>query len=241
MFCVFKFKKICGTFFLLLGVIFIVSSLFGINKGDIAVIASGFEPTYSIVIDAGHGEPDGGAVSKSGVKEAGLNLEIALKLKEELDALGYNVIMTRDTENNIADEDKQSSIRKMKVSDINNRINIVNGSEADMLISIHMNNFENSKYYGWQSFYKKGCEYSKLIAENIQMGISNNIERENNRVALQISNIKLIDNSNIPAVIVECGFLSNPEDLRLLLTEEYKIQIVNGIIDGIEMYYKKNV
>ena len=241
MFCVFKLKKICGMFFLLLGVIFIVSSLFGINKGDIAVIASGFEPTYSIVIDAGHGEPDGGAVSKSGVKEAGLNLEIALKLKEELDALGYNVIMTRDTENNIADEDKQSSIRKMKVSDINNRINIVNSSEADMLISIHMNNFENSKYYGWQSFYKKGCEYSKLIAENIQMGISNNIERENNRVALQISNIKLIDNSNIPAVIVECGFLSNPEDLRLLLTEEYKIQIVNGIIDGIEMYYKKNV
>ena len=122
--------------------------------------------------------------------------------------------------------------------DINNRIKITNESKADMLISIHMNNFQDSKYYGWQTFYKKGSEISKVIADNIQNGISNNIERKNDRQALPINNIKLIDKSELPAVIVECGFLSNEEDLRLLLTQEYKQQIANGILEGIEKSYE---
>ena len=148
------------------------------------------------------------------------------------------MILTRKTEMNIADSDKQTPIRAMKVSDINNRIKIVNESKADMLISIHLNNFENPKYYGWQTFYQKNSDVSKVIAENIQTGISNQIDRENNRTALSITNIKLIDQSKIPAVIVECGFLSNEEDLRLLLTDEYKMQLVNGIVEGIEKIYE---
>lgn len=178
-----------------------------------------------------------GATSKSGVAEASINLDIALKLEKELESLGYNVIMTRTAESNIADADKQSTIKQMKVSDLNNRVKIINESEADMVVSIHLNNFESSKYYGWQTFYKKNSEISKHIAENIQAGISNNIDRKNDRVALPITNVKIIDKSEIPAVIVECGFLSNEEDLRLLLTEEYKIQIVDGIIEGIENSY----
>ena len=241
MFCVFNFKKILGALFLVIGVILTTVGFVRNNIGEysnLEVFSSSIEPTYTIVVDAGHGEPDGGAISKSGVAESGLNLDIALMLEEELDSLGYNVIMTRKTEKNIADEEKQTHIRSMKVSDINNRINIVNNCDADMLISIHMNNFEDSKYYGWQTFFKKNSEESKIIASNIQNGISNNIERENDRVALPITNIKLIDNCKIPAVIVECGFLSNEEDLRLLLTNEYKLQIVNGIVEGIEKCYE---
>ena len=239
MFCVFKMKKIGGMFLLVTGILFIVLSVtLNLKDKGIQVFNDDFEPTYAIVIDAGHGEPDGGAVSKSGVSEVGLNLDIALMLKDELEKLGYNIIMTRTNENNIADKDKQTPLRKMKVSDINNRIKIINESQADMLVSIHMNNFQNPKYYGWQTFYKKNSEASKVIAENIQAGISNNIDRENDRVALSITDIKLIDKSNIPAVIVECGFLSNEEDLRLLLTDEYKQQIVAGIVDGIEMFYR---
>lgn len=207
------------------------------NKKDVEVFNTIPEPTYTIVVDAGHGEPDGGAISKSGVEESKLNLEVALKLQELLEDLGYKVIMTRETEQNIADSDKQSPIRKMKVSDINNRIQIVNQSNADMLISIHMNNFQDSKYYGWQTFYKKNSEISKALAENIQRGICNNIERKNDRVALAISEIKLIDKAEIPAVIVECGFLSNDEDLRLLLTDEYKEQIAMGIVEGLDTFY----
>ncbi|MBO5143796.1 MAG: N-acetylmuramoyl-L-alanine amidase [Clostridia bacterium] len=241
MFCVLKLKKIIGLMLTTIGIFLISVAIIKniTNTSDnIEVFSLGVEPTYTIVVDAGHGLPDGGATSRNGVEEAGLNLDIALKLEESLDKLGYNVIMTRSTEQNVADSDKQTPIRNMKVSDINNRIKLVNESEADMLISIHMNNFENSKYYGWQTFYKKNSEISKVIAENIQIGISDNIERENDRVALPITSIKLIDKSAIPAVIVECGFLSNEEDLRLLLTDEYKQQIVDGIIDGIEKCYE---
>lgn len=238
MFCVLKGKKIIGMFCTVLGLILMMVPVFYQKNDEIEVFNADFEPSYIIVVDAGHGEPDGGAVSKSGVAEAGLNLSIALKLKDELEALGYKVILTRETERNIADDEKQTSVRAMKVSDINNRIQIVNESGADMLISIHMNNFENPKYYGWQTFYQKNSESSQKIAENIQAGISNQIERFNERVALPITNVKLIDKSKIPCVIVECGFLSNEEDLRLLLTDEYQMQIVNGIVEGIEMSYE---
>lgn len=243
MFCVLKLKKIFGTCCVILGISFLSvacmrSNIKGFRNKDVEVFNLIAEPSHKIVIDAGHGEPDGGAVSKNGISEAGLNLAIALKLSEELETLGYEVILTRKDEMNIAAKDKQTPIRAMKVSDINNRIDIVNSSDADMLISIHMNNFENSKYYGWQTFYQKNSETSKVIAENIQTGITNQIERENKRVALPINNIKLIDKSQIPAVIVECGFLSNEEDLRLLLTDEYQMQIVNGIVEGVEKIYE---
>lgn len=237
MFCVWNFKKIIGTIFAIIGSFFIVIAFWNQEEKEIEVFSNGFEPNYTIVVDAGHGNPDGGAVSKSGVAEAEINLEIALKLRDELEDLGYSVIMTRESENNIADVEKQTPIRAMKVSDINNRIQIANESQADMLVSIHMNNFENSKYYGWQTFYQKNSEYSEQIAKNIQEGISNQIERVNDREALPIGNIKLMDKSKIPSVIVECGFLSNEEDLRLLLTEEYQMQIVNGIVEGIEKTY----
>lgn len=242
MFYVLKLKKMIGVTCLTLGCLFTGLACIrgGFEDKEIEVFNADYEPSYTIVVDAGHGKPDGGAVSKNGVAEAGLNLSIALKLAEELEAYGYEVILTRADEQNIADSDKQTPIRAMKVSDINNRIKIVNESKADMLVSIHMNNFESSKYYGWQTFYQKNSDVSKQIAENIQTGISNQIERENNRVALPITDIKLIDKSTIPAVIVECGFLSNEEDLRLLLTEEYQMQIVNGIVEGIEEIYKFN-
>lgn len=239
MFCVFKLKRIMGICFAFIGVgLTVFSVMNSFQKENIEVFNSNFEPSYRVVIDAGHGEPDGGAVSSGGVAEAGLNLSIALKLKDSLEELGYNVILTRDKEKNVADSDKQTPIRTMKVSDINNRIKIVNESQADLLISIHMNNFQDSKYFGWQTFYKKNSDDSKMIAENIQNGISNNIDRKNDRVALPITNIKLIDKAIIPAVIVECGFLSNPEDLRLLLTDEYQQQIVNGIVEGLEKCYE---
>ncbi len=196
------------------------------------------EPTYTIVVDAGHGEPDSGAVSSSGIKESDLNLAIAKLLEDKLDSLGYNVIMTRNDENNIADNDKQNSIRKMKVSDINNRIKLVNNSGADLCISIHMNKFAQEKYYGWQTFYNACSEYSKVLAEKIQDGISSKIERYNSRTSLSIKNVKLIDESKIPTVIVECGFLSNADDLRLLQTDEYRQMIVSGIVEGIEKFYE---
>lgn len=239
MFVTIKFKKILGLISCIIGICLLTYGAINVNnQRAISTSSEIFEPNYIIVIDAGHGEPDGGAVSASGVREALLNLQVAKLLEEELKELGYEVIMTRSDENNVADDNLQSStIRKIKVSDINNRIDITNNANADMLISIHMNKFSSGKYYGWQTFYKKNSSYSKILAENIQKGIDNNIDRENKRTELPIENIKLIDKSEIPSVIVECGFLSNIEDVRLLQTEEYKQQLVSGIVEGIEEFY----
>ena len=239
MFVTIKFKKILGLISCMLGIGLLTFGIINVNnKKAILTSSEIFEPNYIIVIDAGHGEPDGGAVSVSGVRESDLNLQVAKLLEDELINLGYEVIMTRNDENNVADSELQdSTIRKIKVSDINNRIQTTNTANADMLISIHMNKFSSEKYYGWQTFYKKSSPYSKMIAEKIQKGINNNIERENKRKELPIENIKLIDSSKIPAVMVECGFLSNIEDVRLLQTEEYRKQIVDGIIEGVEEFY----
>lgn len=239
LFGVFRLKKILGVLFVVLGVCFLCIGGFDFFFDNVKTVSSvAIEPGYIIVVDAGHGEPDGGAVSNGGLKESDLNLDIALILEELLVDAGYDVVMTREDENNIADSDKQGTIKSIKVSDLSNRVEIINGSNADMLVSIHMNKFSESSSWGWQSFYKKGSDVSKVLAEIIQRSISECIDRPNKRVALPISNIKIIDEAQIPAVIVECGFLSNNEDLSLLQTDEYREQIARGILNGIENFYE---
>lgn len=232
-----SFKKVIASFSVLL-IAFLVS-IIGFNENNL-IETSGEIKTKRIIIDAGHGLPDGGAVAANGIEESSLNLQIALKLQEELENSGYDVIMTRKTENNIADSDKQNSIREIKTSDLNNRVKIANESNADFMISIHMNKYNESKYWGWQTFYSKNSKEGEKLAELIQKGISNNIkERENKRTPLSIEGIKIVDKTSIPVVIVECGFLSNAEDLKFLQTEEYQDKMVEGIMEGIMEYYKK--
>lgn len=229
-------KRILASIFILIFAFSI--SFISSNKNNI-LQTSGELKTYKIIVDAGHGLPDGGAVSENGIEESNLNLQIATKLQEELENNNYEVIMTRATENNIADSDKQNSIKQIKTSDLNNRVKIANESNADFMISIHMNKYSESKYWGWQTFYSKNSKAGKKLATLIQNSISNNIkDRENKRTPLSIEGIKIVDKTNIPVVIVECGFLSNEEDLRLLQTEEYQKRIVAGIIEGINQYYR---
>lgn len=181
-------------------------------------------------------------MSNDGVKESSLNLAIAIKLKELLEDEGLEIIMTREDENNIADQDKQDSVRQMKVSDINNRVKIANSSGADLMISVHMNKFSSPSSRGWQTFYSPVSEKGKKLAENIQEMIGESVLNEikggitNKRNALKIENIKIVDKSLIPTVIVECGFLSNPDELLLLQNEEYQWAIARGIVNGVKKY-----
>lgn len=192
----------------------------------------------TIVIDAGHGEPDGGAVSKDGVKESELNLQIAEKLASKLKENNFDVVMTREDENNIASESVQNKkIREIKTDDLNNRVKIANESGASILVSIHMNKFEDSKYRGWQTFYSKNSEEGKKLAELIQESIGECVEYENKRTALKIEGIKIIDKSTIPAVIVECGFLSNEDECKLLQDDSYQEKLAEGIKNGIIKYF----
>lgn len=191
-----------------------------------------------IIIDAGHGKPDEGAIGFQGMTEERINLEIALKLQELLESTGTIAILTRHDENGIYDINSKT-IRQKKVSDIYNRIDIVNNSNAEFIVSIHLNKFSNSAYRGWQTFFKKNSPDSNMLANHIQNSISKNIEYNNKRIPKQIENIYLMDNSKIPAVIVECGFISNPEEAKLLEKKEYQNKITWGIFIGIQNYFKE--
>ena len=189
-----------------------------------------------VIVDAGHGGEDGGAVSKNGVKESDINLKIALKLQNLLEENGTTVILTRSTENAIYDEG-MNTLRQKKVSDIKNRVEIGNNSNADIFISIHLNKIPQEKYYGWQCFFKETNESSKKLAKSIQQALNETMEIENKREALKIKGIYIIDNVKIPTTIVECGFLSNEKEEQLLQTEEYQEKLAQGIYKGINNYF----
>ena len=189
-----------------------------------------------IILDAGHGTPDEGAESSNGITEAETNLKIALKVQKLLEQSGATVILTRSDENAIYDIDSKT-LKQKKVSDIHNRVKLGNESSADIFVSIHLNKIPQSQYWGWQCFYQKNNENSKKLAESLQANLNESIQKENKRVAMQIDNVYIIKNVQIPTSIVECGFLSNPEEEQLLITDEYQDKLAWGIYNGIINYF----
>ena len=189
-----------------------------------------------IVIDAGHGVPDEGAQSRKGTTEAQTNLKIALKLQNLLEQSGSTVILTRSDENAIYDLDSKT-LKQKKISDIHNRVKIGNESSADIFVSIHLNKIPQEQYWGWQCFYKNGDEKSTKLAKSIQANLNEAIQRKNERVAMKIDNVYIINHVDIPISIVECGFLSNPEEEKLLLSDDYQNRLAWGIYNGIIDYF----
>ena len=180
-----------------------------------------------------------GAQNLEGITEEKINLEIVLKLQHLLESSGCKIILTRSDENGIYDLDK-NSLKEKKVSDLKNRTQIINNSNANLFVSIHLNKFNDSKYYGWQTFYRSNDELSKKLAISIQNNLNISIQKENKREALSISNKYIIDNTSIPATIVECGFLSNQEESSLLQTNDYQEKLAWGIYTGIMEYVINN-
>lgn len=193
----------------------------------------------TIVLDAGHGIPDEGAQSSNGTTEAQTNLKITLKVQNLLEQSGCNVILTRSDENAIYDLDKKT-LKEKKISDIHNRVKIGNESSADLFVSVHLNKIPQPQYYGWQCFYKEGNEQSTKLAKSIQMNLNEAIQKENKRVAMKIDNIYIVKHVEIPISIVECGFLSNPEEEKQLLEDEYQDRLAWGIYTGIMDYFYEN-
>ena len=192
----------------------------------------------TIIVDAGHGLPDEGAINSEGISEEKINLAIATKLQNLLESSGGTVILTRSDENGIYDENS-NSISQKKVSDIRNRVKIANESSADIFVSIHLNKISQSKYYGWQSFYKDGDENSKKLATCIQNNLNQVITTENKRMPHKLTNVYLMKHVEIPISIIECGFLSNEAETAKLITEEYQLQLAWGIYNGIMDYFVK--
>lgn len=207
-------------------------------KQDNKAIATVALPVDSktIIIDAGHGVPDEGAESSNGTTEAESNLKIALKVQNLLEQAGATVILTRSDENAIYDIDSQT-LKQKKISDIHNRVKIGNESSGDIFVSIHLNKIPQQQYWGWQTFYKKENEQGQKLATCIQNSLNESIQKENKRVPLKIDNVYIIKHVEIPTTIVECGFLSNPEEEQLLLTDEYQNKLAWGIYTGIMDYF----
>ena len=184
----------------------------------------------------GHGKPDEGAESSRGTTEAETNLKIALKLQNLLEQSGSTVILTRSDENAIYDIDSKT-LRQKKISDIHNRVKIGNESSADIFVSIHLNKIPQQQYDGWQTFYNVDNAEGQKLAVSIQKNLNDAIQKQNNRVAKSIENIYIIKHVEIPTTIVECGFLSNPEEEKKLLDDEYQNRLAWGIYNGIIDYF----
>ena len=190
----------------------------------------------TVILDAGHGVPDEGAQSSNGTTEAESNLKIALKVQNLLEQSGCTVLLTRSDENAIYDIDSKT-LKQKKISDIHNRVKIGNESSADAFVSIHLNKIPQSQYYGWQTFYKDGNADGKKLAAAIQNSLNNAIDKENNRLSKTIDNVYIIKHIEIPTTIVECGFLSNPEEEKQLLDDDYQNRLAWGIYSGIINYF----
>lgn len=221
---------VLGIFMFALGIAFISDKNESVPTVSLPVSGK------TIVIDAGHGKPDEGAQSSNGTTEAETNLKIALKLQNLLEQSGSSVVLTRSDENAIYDIDSKT-LRQKKISDIHNRVKIGNESSADIFVSIHLNKIPQQQYDGWQTFYNAQSAEGQKLAVSIQNNLNDAIQKENNRVAKSIDNVYIVKHVEIPLTIVECGFLSNPDEEKLLLEDEYQNRLAWGIYNGIIDYF----
>lgn len=187
-----------------------------------------------ILIDPGHGGRDGGAVSKNGVVEKGINLSIGLKLKDKLISQGYTAFMTRETDIGLYDENAKNK----KKQDLANRNKMKRDTKCDMFISIHLNMYPKPQYKGAQIWYTNN-EESKKFAHIMQENMKKDLNSNNNRVEKPgWKEYRVLEgDETIPSIIVECGFLSNPEDEQKLKTSQYQDKVVESISKSINEYY----
>lgn len=226
-------KRLC----LLLALFVICVGIYILDVG-VSPAVSVSSPSLSgpvIIIDAGHGGEDGGAVASDGTVEKDINLKIALQTAKFLKIYGFEVIMTRETDVSTSDGDKF-----IKREDLENRLNLMKENQNAVFVSIHLNKFTTSAARGSQVFYSKYGD-SKRLGDLIQKSIIDNLQPENKRVNKQAtSSTYLLHNAVVPAVLVECGFLSNEAELLRLKDVEYQKKLAFSITGGILDYFKES-
>ena len=185
-----------------------------------------------IYLDPGHGGVDPGSIYKD-IYEKDINLQICLKLQKNLEEMGATVYLTRYDDYDLS----TPNTRTRKKSDLNNRVRLMNDSNADMYISIHLNATNSKKWMGAQTFYDDVNPENKKIAQIMQEELKNNLNT--NREIDEISNMLLNRKVTIPGVLIEVGFLSNDNERYLLKKDDYQEKISQTIVKGILKYYKK--
>jgi N-acetylmuramoyl-L-alanine amidase len=231
-------KKLKIRFFVLLycGVFIGAVCLCQLASSSVTVLKES-EPVQNrtvIIIDAGHGGIDGGATSCTGIPESHINLQISLRLNDLVQLLGFETKMIRKTDTSVYTEG--NTIAAQKVSDLKQRVKLVNETKNAVLVSVHQNTFLDSRYSGAQVFYAND-NTSRELAKVMQADLISNLNPGSKRQCKSSDGIYLMQNIQRPGVLIECGFLSNPEEEANLLTAEYQKQIASVVATCISRFY----
>ncbi len=190
-----------------------------------------------IVLDAGHGGNDPGKIGVNDCLEKDINLTLALRLQTLLENHSYQVTMTRTTDITLGDESSGS----IKRSDLQRRIAIITEAAPDFVISIHQNSYTSESVSGPQVFYYTTSESGKILASYLQESLNSSLNPQSPRNIKANSDYYLLKNSPVPTVIIECGFLSNPQEAELLTTSSYQDKVVRAIYNGLEDYISNEI
>ena len=229
-------KKDCIKWILLFLLSLSATAVFFVGCAKSTAVNTQSRQTPTIIIDAGHGGEDGGAVAIDGTMEKTINLSIAKQLRLLCQSAGMHTVMTRNQDVSIHDENC-STIKARKTSDMNNRLKIFNADSNAIVVSIHQNKFEKEKYFGTQVFFSPNNPKSEFLAENIRLSVTGMLQKNNTRENKKADkNIFLLYHCKQPSVLVECGFLSNSEELAKLKSDDYQKQMAFSIYCGILAY-----
>ncbi len=227
-----RFKKKLLKFFLAL-ILILAGVALHRHLSEIQSTNGGFiTPDIVYILDAGHGGEDGGAISLTGTTESQINLEITLKLEQLLALYGHCPVLVRTEDISIYDPGNET-LHDKKVSDIQNRVSLVESTENGVLISIHQNSYPDSQYSGFQTFYAP-TDNSQELANSVQNSLKSSLNPDNSRETKQIyDSVYLLNHISRPGILVECGFLTNPEEAAKLETDSYQIQLAACVLAGI--------
>lgn len=218
-----------------------VASIYEIKASSEAVMKYMPVTNKVIVLDAGHGGIDSGTLNNDKtIYEKEINLAITLKIRELLESSGAHVILTREDDSSLYIEDGNKTIRQKYNENLKNRKQIIKEANADMFVSIHMNALTGagaSKYYGAQTFYPSGKEDSIKLSKSIQQELKRVVDQTNNREIKPREDLYLLKDNDIPSVLIECGFLSNEKEAKMLTDEKYQEKIAWAIYVGIQNYF----
>lgn len=234
------FKRVNIIFTIALIFVMLLSLFSNISKTSETIDASGEAQVKKIkvIIDPGHGGVDQGASGNMGIGEAPINLAISEKLMNFLEGSGFDVEMTRYEDEGLYSL-KSKTIRAKKNEDLANRVKLINNSEANMVVSIHLNYFPQEKYSGAHVFYQKNSMTGKIAAEILQDSLKNILDENNKRVPQVKKDIKIMDDTSVPVLLVECGFLSNPAEEKKLVSDDYQEKTAWAIYSGLLEYFNE--
>lgn len=232
-----KYVSLIGTLLCCLSIF-----IFEVKKNSQNVMSYMPATNKVIMLDAGHGGIDPGALNEDkDILEKDINLQITLKLRELLEASGCLVLLTREEDVSLYEEGVDKTIRQKYNENLKNRKKLIKESGVDAFISIHLNKFEQSKYYGAQTFYPEGQDDSKLLSKFIQEELKRVVDKSNQREVKPSKDIYLLKDNEIPSVLIECGFLSNEKETDLLNDEKYQEKIAWAIYAGMQKYFGANI